>query len=109
MSSYDIVGNWNNLDDDSKARILTYTPEEDLVKYASVPNCNQRFACEAVLKKKYNTQGAKAERLAANPFDARNEVSADGRYIAGQIVKNMWIIFVLLPIALALVYLALKA
>ena len=42
------------------------------------------------------------------PFDARNEVSADARYIAGRIVSNMWIIGVGLPVVAALLLVALK-
>jgi hypothetical protein len=42
------------------------------------------------------------------PFDARNEVSADARFIAARIVSNMWIIGVGLPIVAALLIVALK-
>jgi hypothetical protein len=42
------------------------------------------------------------------PFDDRNEVSADARYIARRIVTNMWIIGVGLPIVAALLIVALK-
>ena len=37
------------------------------------------------------------------PFDPRREVSADAQYIAGRIIKHIWIVVVLLPIALAIV------
>jgi hypothetical protein len=66
--------------------------------------------------------------LAANPFDSRhevsadarhisdnhalfsrNEVSADARYIASKIVSHMWIIFVLLPIVLGILFALLTA
>ena len=43
-----------------------------------------------------------------NPFDPRSEVSADAKHIAGRIVKHLWIIFVLLPVVLALLYSLLK-
>ena len=61
--------------------------------------------------------------LSANPFDSRrevsadarhiadnytsftrNEVSADARYVAGKIVSHMWIIFVLLPVVLGILF-----
>jgi len=42
------------------------------------------------------------------PFDARNEVSADARYIARRIVSNMWVIGVGLPVVAALLLVALK-
>lgn len=41
-------------------------------------------------------------------FEARNEVSADARFIAGRIVTNMWIIGVGLPVVAALLIVALK-
>jgi hypothetical protein len=41
-------------------------------------------------------------------FDARNEVSADARYIAGRIVSTMWFIGVGLPVVAALLIVALK-
>jgi hypothetical protein len=48
-------------------------------------------------------------KSAANPdiilaFDHRTEISADARYIAGKIVKHMWVILVLLPFVLAVLY-----
>ena len=46
--------------------------------------------CEHVLRKR--------QLLRTLPFDARNEVSADARFIAGRIVKHMWLIAVLLPV-----------
>ena len=41
-------------------------------------------------------------------FDARNEVSADARYIASRIVTTMWIIGVGLPIVAALLLAMIK-
>jgi hypothetical protein len=41
---------------------------------------------------------------AANAFDARSEVSADARHI----VKHLWIIFVLLPVPLGILFMLLK-
>ena len=38
------------------------------------------------------------------PFDVRAEVSADARYIAGRVVKHMWVILVLLPLIIVAVY-----
>jgi hypothetical protein len=53
-------------------------------------------------------------KSAANPdiilaFDHRTEISADARYIAGKIVKHMWVILVLLPFVLAVLYRILTA
>lgn len=39
-------------------------------------------------------------------FDARNEVSADARFISSRIVKHMWIIGVLLPVVAGLLFVA---
>jgi hypothetical protein len=47
--------------------------------------------------------------LVANPFDSRNEISADARYIGGKIVSHTWIIFVLLPIVLGVLFAILTA
>jgi hypothetical protein len=43
------------------------------------------------------------QALQDNPFDPRTEVSADAIHIASRIVKHLWIIFVLLPFAIAFV------
>ena len=42
------------------------------------------------------------------PFDPRKEVSADAKHITGRIVTHLWIIFVLLPMVLAILYFLLK-
>jgi hypothetical protein len=47
---------------------------------------------------------AEAARIAALPFNAKTDVSADARHI----VKHLWIIFVLLPFALAVLFMILK-
>ncbi len=41
------------------------------------------------------------------PFDPRNEITADARYIADRIVSNLWIICVGLPIVAGLLFVAL--
>lgn len=38
------------------------------------------------------------------PFDARNEVSADARYVAGHIVTHLWIIGVVVPVVAGLLF-----
>jgi hypothetical protein len=42
------------------------------------------------------------------PFDPRTDVSADAKYIARRIVTHLWILFVALPLILALLYEILK-
>jgi hypothetical protein len=61
---------------------------------------NERLDYEEVLRKRQTSRTL--------PFDARNEVSADARYIASRIVSNMWIIGVFLPIIAVLIIIALK-
>jgi hypothetical protein len=45
----------------------------------------------------------------ANPdiilaFDQRTEVSADAKYIAGGIVKHLWIIFIVMPLIIGILW-----
>ena len=42
------------------------------------------------------------------PFDPRSEISADARHISGRIVTHLWIIFVLLPMVLGILFEILK-
>jgi hypothetical protein len=46
----------------------------------------------------------KRKELHENPFDPRTEVSADARHIANKVVTHLWILFVALPIVLAILY-----
>ncbi|MGA8865816.1 MAG: hypothetical protein WB510_02560 [Candidatus Sulfotelmatobacter sp.] len=102
MKKYDVVGGWDQLDSDSKARVIHYASDEELEKWASDPSCNQQLLSAAALTKRGRNmdQIARATRLQANPFDSRTEVSADARHI----VKHLWIIFVALPFVLAILY-----
>ncbi len=93
-----------------------------LEKWAANPNCIQSELCAAELEKRRKRKEALAEasrvrlvveqeRLAKrrealelSPFDPRTEISADAKHIARRIVKHMWIIFVLLPVAFGLLY-----
>ena len=43
------------------------------------------------------------------PFDPRTEISADARHIASRIVTHLWILFVLLPVILGLLYALLRS
>jgi hypothetical protein len=45
----------------------------------------------------------------ARGFDLRSEVSEDARYISGRIVTHLWIIFVLLPVVLGILFAILYA
>jgi hypothetical protein len=44
----------------------------------------------------------------AFPFDPRREVSADAKHISGRIVTHLWVIFVLLPIVLGILWAIVK-
>src|SRR5258707_4740618 len=49
-------------------------------------------------------RAAKVEALQENPFDRRTEVSADAKHIASKVVTHMWVIFVLLPVVLGILF-----
>jgi|CZKJ01.1.fsa_nt_gi hypothetical protein len=53
-------------------------------------------------------RAAKVEALQENPFDQRAEVSADAKHIASRVVTHMWLIFVLLPVVLGILFAILK-
>ncbi len=75
----------------------------------------------AKMKAEWDEKAAKADsdraeqrvlrrkELEDNPFDPRTEVSADAHHIAGRIVKHLWIIVVLLPVVLGILYAILNA
>jgi hypothetical protein len=92
---------------------------EELEKWATDPNCIEKDECAAFLSKRLAEQARlQAERdeartrkraeLQENPFDSRTEVSADATYIAGRIIKHLWIIFVLLPVVLGVLWALMK-
>jgi hypothetical protein len=112
MQSYNIAGNWDCMDVDSRARVIGFASDEDLAKWAADPHCNQKLICSEALSTRDEKRRAEATRkladLRANPFDARTEVSADARYIAGRIVKHLWVIFVVLPFVLVILFEILK-
>jgi hypothetical protein len=98
---------------------VQYASGEKLERWAQDENCIERAECERelVLRRLRKTKeeeglSVRKQGLEANPFDFRKEhtadskeVSADARYI----VKHLWIIFVLLPFVLGLVYAILNA
>jgi hypothetical protein len=79
--------------------VINLASREQLQSWASDPDCNQQLLCATALKKF-------AEIL---PFDPTRDISEDARYIAGRIVKHLWIIFVVLPFVLAILYEILKS
>jgi hypothetical protein len=57
---------------------------------------NERTWCEDELRNRQLSRTL--------PFDARNEVSADARYVAGHIVTHLWIIGVVVPVVAGLLF-----
>jgi hypothetical protein len=98
---------------------LIYQSNEQLEQYAADPNCIEQAECAAFLAKRKERQAAelaelqikwaqKRKALEENPFDPRNEVSADAKHIANKVVIHLWILFVALPIVLAILYSVLR-
>lgn len=88
-----------------------YLTDEKLAEVAADPNCSNSKECLEVLAgraERAEAERIRRERVCAelrdNPFDPRNEVSADAR----QIVKHLWIIFVALPFVLGILFVILK-
>lgn len=110
MANYDLPGDkpWNDLDLHRKAELFNGASDEELERWASDPDCNQKHLCAMFLSKRPPGQASTLARLEANPFDPRTEVTADARYIAERIVKHLWIIFVVLPFLVAVLYEILK-
>jgi hypothetical protein len=104
--------------------------DEELLRLANDPLCIEREKCGAFLEQrsakreryqaavseqKSKADAERAARLEAkrrdlsdNPFDARTEISADAKHVASRVVLHLWILFVLLPIALGILYAILK-
>jgi|GEM_PF-4157279 len=120
MAKYSIVSGWDPFDN-KRFEILEAASDEQLTQWANDPNCKQRDSAEQELAdrrkrhgiKEANSKNLEAQderrRLARNarrdelleyPFDPRGEVSADTKYL----VRNLWLIFVLCPIAIVLLY-----
>jgi hypothetical protein len=92
---------------------LAATSDQRLKEWAADPDCIENESCAKILTERIakreedaaalrGARTAKREELQENPFDPRTEVSADAKHIAGQIVKHLWILFVLLPIVAVL-------
>jgi len=98
----------------------------DVTEWANDPACIDRERCASELERRAKIRAdrdaaeekqrlAVEERLAkkrsllmTDPFDPRTEVSADARYIAGRVVTALWVIFVLVPFVLAILFEILK-
>jgi hypothetical protein len=90
-----------------------WATNEQLEQWAADPNCIEQELCATfIAKRKQTTSGltetSRPATTQMTPFDPRTEVSADARHIADKIVMHLWILFVALPIALAILYSILK-
>jgi hypothetical protein len=92
---------------------------EELEKWASDPNCDESEICAGLLTerqderetprvKRETSKEAESQRLSERrteleniPFDPRTEVSADAKHIAGRIITHLWILFILVPVIIA--------
>jgi hypothetical protein len=89
--------------------------DEELGKWAHDPNCIEMEVCAEVLAKRLVKREAahrkEVQRLSErgkflqdNPFDPRTEISADALHIASRIGGHLWMIFVLLPFVIVLLW-----
>ena len=104
MANYDIAEGCDNLSLAQKARVINLASKEQLAKWAADPECNQRIICATGFQVQDN-----AEKPPEVPFYRHTEVSADAHYIAGRIIKHLWIIFVILPFVLAALFFLLRS
>jgi hypothetical protein len=77
--------------------------DEQLAQWASDSNCKEQARAASELRRRDDIAQEQLKRsqfVAAHPFDARREVSADAQHV----VKHLWIIFVLLPALVWLLY-----
>ena len=86
--------------------------DAQLEKWAMDPDCINKNDCATYLANRHaqraSVQAKKREELQDNPFDPRTEVSADAKHIGSRIVTHLWIIFVLLPFVLGVLWALMK-
>jgi hypothetical protein len=94
---------------------VTSGSDEQVQKWASDPDCIEQEHAAAQMQwrlaeraKRKQELAAKRQELQDNPFDPRTEVSADAKHIARRVVTHLWILFVALPLVLALLFQILK-
>jgi hypothetical protein len=99
---------------------ISAATDHELETYAADPDCIEMELCAKELAHRATVRerlkAAKLQRLSEkrqalldNPFDPRTEISADARHIASRIVTHLWILFVLLPVTLGLLYALLRS
>jgi len=97
------------------AEAVTSASDEQVQKWANDPDCIEQEQAAAHMKWRLAERAKRKEELAAkrqelqdNPFDPRTEVSADAKHIARKVITHLWILFVALPLVLALLFQMLK-
>jgi hypothetical protein len=95
----------------STRAVIEDATEFQLQQWANDPNCYQQAHCAAELQRREAKQVSSSEQLdeprkqlQERPFDPRTEISADALHIANRIVAHLWIIFVLLPFVVGVLY-----
>jgi hypothetical protein len=115
MPKYSIVSSWDFFDK-ARWRVLEAASDEQLEKWINDPDCQEQHLATAEFKARRERRGgggmmvigSQGASTQAIPFDPRTEISADAKHIAGRIVSNLWVIFVLLPIVLGILFAILK-
>lgn len=128
MPKYSIVSGWDPFGN-KRFPVLKAASDEQLEKWSNDPNCKEDYMARNELmyrRRSQDEQAAHSKDLAARhgrlhlvraerrkeledyPFDPRTEVSADAKHIAGRIVTNLRVIFVLLLIVLGILWAILK-
>ena len=100
----------------STRAVIEDATEFQLEQWANDPNCYQQAFCAGELQRRGAKQVPRSdqvderrEQLQERPFDPRTEISADASHIASRIVTHLWIIFVLLPFVIGVLYLLVTA
>jgi hypothetical protein len=109
MQTYDIAASWKDLSASEQERVINLASIEELEKWASDPNCNQRSFVSPRLEWMRKGYVKPLGLDTGGPFDSRTEISADARYVSGRIVKHLWIIFVALPFVLAILFVIVRS
>lgn len=97
------------------SNVNQWTSDGQLSDWANDPNCENQDFVKGIIEARTaaRTQAnelraialeQKRAGLTEDPFDDRAEVSADAKFISKRIVTHMWIIFVLLPIVIAILF-----
>ena len=79
-------------------------PPEDILRWNQSKGRSEYSNGEAYDERRLRLAEERRQASIARGFDLRSEVSEDARYISGRIVTHLWIIFVLLPVVLGILF-----